>query len=285
MQQSPGQQWSGKTKNHDFLNAVSNMMQQCQHLLKHVSKMSSHQDRQLATDNVDDWCFQGNDHADILASKVFTTANHVVQQQTAALSAISKARALRDLVYSMFVRVGLAVMTRIFQQTDPEMHTYRPRPQAAIKMTPWILDIGAECPLAFRIEPFAQLLEWSRSLHCPDEQVRMWSWWKLYIDAYFQIPQLAPTYSIRKFSWYNDPVPVVPFLKRAKGFSRYIHKLSHHLGVHIPIRIATPSSAHLAFWYKYLPIQMSEIRNQRVDAWLGKYITGASRVADLSCIP
>ena len=285
MQQRPGIQWSGKIKNHDFLNAASNLMQQCQHLLKHVSKVSSHQDRQLATTEVDDWCFQGNDHADALASRVFTTTHPVVVQQTAAFAAISKARTLRDLAHSMFVRVGLAAVTRTSQQTDPETHTYNPRPQAAIVMIPWILDTGVECPVAFRIEPFAQLLEWNRSLHCPDEQVRMWSWWELYIDACFQIPQLAPTYSIRKLSWYNDPVPVVPFLKRAKSFSRYIHKLSHHLGVHVPARIATPSSAHLAFWCKCLPIQVSELRNQSVDAWLGKYLTGASRTADLSCIP
>ena len=285
MQSTPGRQWSSKVKNHDLLNAVSTLVQQCSRYLRHVSKVCSHQDSRFASTEVDTWCFRGNDHADALASQAFHNHPEVLAKQHDASQALANARKLRNAVHQMFIQVGLAAVTRIYRQADPEPSGFHPRAPAQLEMIPWILDTEVECPAPFRIEPFAHLLTWNKSLHCPTEPVQMWSWWELYIDACIHIPNFAPTYNLKKLTWFNDPLPVVNFLKRSKSFSRYIHKLSHHLGVHIPARIANPHSAHLAFWCKCLPVQTPPLRHQRVEEWLRQHITCAAKTADLSSIP
>ena len=285
MQQQPHTYWPPKTKNHDLLNALSNVLGQCGQLLVKVCKVCSHQDERFSSNDVDAWCFAANDHADSIASQAFRNQPALMQQQQQAKQAIQQARTLRDAFHKQLVNIGneSIIQTQKMMSVEPGPTPHRvPSP---VEMVEWKFDPDLPCPANFHIEPYDLLLQWNISLHDPHGVPQMWSWWELYADACFSIPCFSPTYDLKKLRWFNDPAATVPFLKRAKSFARYIGKLSHKLNLVLPTKQASPQSAHIAFWTKCLPVQVSLLRHQKIDTFFGKYMTGARKTCDLSVLP
>ena len=285
MQKQPHMSWPSKVKNHDLLNAISNVLGQCSHLLVSVCKVCSHQDSALVTNLVDEWCFQANDHADSIASQAFRNAPSLISKQQQASKAIKHARALRDAFHKQLIDIGLACLTQTQQLQTAEISPVPGHTPQPVEMTPWLIDPDHPCPANFCIEPYAELVKWNASLHDPTGVPQMWSWWELYVDAGFFIPCFSPTYDLKKQAWYNDPAPAVPFLKRAKSFARYLGKLSHKINLALPAKHACPQSAHIAFWTKCLPVQVALTRHAKVDEFFGRHLTGARKTSDLAVLP
>ena len=285
MQATPSHSWSCRTKNHDLLNAIASLMRQVGPLLCHVSKVCSHQADTAAHDEVEAWCFRSNDCADSIASQAFANNPAIFHLLNQATKDLAAARALRDAFHRQLINIGLMSLTKI-QKLDGTETTRAPGPAPPpVQMEPWNLDMGTACPSNYAIATYPALLEWNRSLHDPEGITQVWSWWELYIDACFRIPAFAPTYDVKKLIWYNDDKSTAAFLKRTKSFARYMGKLSHLIQVELPCRIANPQSAIICFWTKCLPVQVALSRHEAIDTWLGRYLTGATKTADLSVVP
>ena len=285
LQSHPEYTWPSKVKNHDLLNSLSNLMHQCQGLLRHVTKVVSHQNSLGATDLVEAWSFKGNDAADALANNSLLSYPELVHSWTQAQADIHKSRSLRDSLHAMLINIGLDSMTKR-THTPPDVTCPTPGivPQP-VTMEPWLFPQDHECHPNYRLPRHEEIIAWNHGLHLDDGVPQRWSWWELYVDISFVLPSFAPAYSIPKNKWIEGDVEGIPFLKRTKSFARYMHRLAKQLSIELPARHTRPQTCHISWWTKTLPVRVPLARSAAIDAWLGKYVSGITKTSDLSVVP
>ena len=285
LQNHPDHTWPSKVKNHDLLNSLSNLMHQCSGLLKHVTKVCSHQQTIGASDPVETWAFQGNDAADGLANSALSSHLALVTCWTQATTDINRYRTLRDSLHAMLVQIGLASMTK---QSNTPVDITCPIPAVVpqhVTMEPWFFPLDHDCHPNYRLPRHEEIIAWNHGLHLDEGVPQRWSWWELYIDICFVIPSFAPAYSIPRNKWIEADVEGIPFLKRTKSFARYIHRLASQLGVELPARHTRPQTCHITWWTKTLPVRVPLARSAAIDQWLGRFISGVTKTSDLSVVP
>ena len=281
----PHTEWSGKVRNHDLLNALSAVASQARHFCQGVQKVCSHQNSLGAQDPAERWSLAGNDSADALASQAFSNQPCLLQAWHKMCADLAHTRALRQTCHSLFIRIGDESLKRLTPVVPCEPAQWPPNPPASIEMVPWQFP-AHDVPSRFAIPELDSLFAWVASLHSDGPQPQRWSWWELYVDACLQCPNLGPWYDSKSHRWYGgDTAPDVPFLKRARSFSKFITQYAKHLDFKLPTALSLPASAHIAFWTNTLPVCTDPARLRAVDSWLGVHISGAARTSDLRCVP
>lgn len=134
----------------------------------------------------------------------------------------------------------------------------------------------------YAIPESRSLVTWVESLHNTSFSVQRWSWWQLYIDAFLEVPGCGPWYHVNSKKWKGGQTqPPEAFLRRSRWFSKFFSKLARACKVSLPLEHTSVAGSKISFWTSSLPVQVPLARTQRIDDWLGQYITNACKTADL----
>ena len=274
-----------KTCNHDLLNSLAVFLGHVDHLCLGIQKVCSHQDFAQAEDPAELWSFHGNACADSVASNAFISFPGLMRLWDHMCTDLAHSRQCRRTCHELLLKIAKDSMSKhqIASQVEPQPLPRNSQP--ALQMTPWLLELS-DLPWSFNIPAISPFQEWVHSLHSVDGTVQRWSWWELCIDAQLRYPLLNPWYNTKQHRWLSGTnAPSVPFLKRARSFSKFVTQIAKAIDQVLPTQLACPASAHLSFWTTTLPVVATQARQTAVDQWLGQHVTGASRTRDLRSVP
>eukprot|EP00435_Cladocopium_sp_Y103_P042393 s1318_g11.t1 len=280
--QSPQHIWSRKVANHDLIHQLASEFREVSHLCKGIFKVASHQQITSFTSPAERWSYHGNNAADSLAAQAFQNQPTLMSLWGQLCTQLDTLRQLRDNMHKMILNIGMTCLTKMPPPVSnkPAPAQFQPK---ALQMTQWKMPMPLP-PEAhhYMLPETPAILRWIESLHDTSQPVQRWSWWQLYLDAWLSIPKFGPWYHVNQKQWKPGAMqPPEPFLKKARWFSKYMHKISKVCNVQLPLQLASPSGSVIAFWTATLPVQVSPERTKAVDAWLGNHLPCASRTADL----
>ena len=282
MSSDPNKTWGRKIANHDCIEQLAAEFRAVAHKCKGIFKVSSHQQTNLATGPSERWCFQGNAAADAVAAKAFQASPELMTHWEVLCAQLRELRKLRDSMHRMMLNIGLHCINKMQASQAPTQPACQVN-QKPLLMTEWKLP--ESLPLAaqpYIIDETQALSEWIKSLHNDTLPVQRWSWWQLFVDALLHVPRFGPWYNVGRKQWMTGALqPPEPFLKKARSFSKYLHKLSKACNVQLPLMHATPSGTAIAFWTATLPVQVSPERTEQLDQWFGTHLPCAGKTADL----
>eukprot|EP00435_Cladocopium_sp_Y103_P076084 s49_g76.t1 len=271
--QHPEHTWTRKSPNHDLLNQLASEFREVAFLCKGIFKVASHQCKGDHLEPAERWSFTGNDSADHLASQAFQAQPRLMEVWHHLCQSLDRMRSLRDGMHIMMLNIGLTCLTSINNQS-----THKPPPAKscpkALTMTQWKFPQSLP-PEAkhYMISETPALLRWIDSLHDDSMPVQRWSWWQLFLAAWLEIPQFGPWYHVNSKQWKpGTSQPPESFLRKARWFSKYLHKLSKVCKVELPLQHAMPCGSVIAFWTATLPVQVHPSRTDNLDHWLGKHL-------------
>lgn len=279
---NPDRTWSRKQPNHDCINSLAAEMRAGTHLCLGAFKVASHQQTCQTTVPTERWCFQGNEAADQVAAHAFQGQPALMQQWSNLCNHLDRLRDLRSRFHQMILEIGISCISKAKPSDLP-----KPQPSKAslqpLPMTDWRFptDMPIEAQ-PYILPETPALVDWIASLHDDTKPVQRWSWWQLYLDAVLHIPQFGPWYHVSQKQWKAGSLqPPDPFLKKARSFSKYMHKLSRACKVRLPLLHATPSGSFIAFWTATIPVQVATERTFQIDETLGRFLPCASKTTDL----
>ena len=279
---SPDRKWNRKQANHDCINRLADELRAGVHLCQGVFKVASHQKVTCESSSAERWCFLGNDAADAAATRAFQEHPVLMAQWQALCEQLDQRRDLKKRFHQMLLDIGLTCISKAQPRSLP-----KPQPSKAslqpLPMTQWRFPTEMPAEAQPYVLPETEALtKWIASLHNDALPVQRWSWWQLYLDAYLNIPQFGPWYHVNHKQWKaGSSQPPDPFLRRARSFSKYMHKLSEACHVTLPLQHATPSGSIIAFWTATLPVQVPSERTTKLDEWFGNFLPCASKTTDL----
>ena len=281
----PDHVWRCTVKNHDLLNTLCNWIRQIGPQRLQFRKVMSHQDNKGAEDAAELWAFEGNSQADAVAGKAILQFPELQDQWEQVGRDLQVTRRLRDQLHLMLLKLGTLSIQKVAKVLQQEpVQTVRPTP---VIMQPW--QFPHELPpaaLKFNIPEVAVLFQWIRELQQGTEEPIRWSWWELYVDVNLQHVQCSPWFCSKTKTWKGaDTHQPVPFLKRVRSFAQYITKLAKFLDIQLPTQLACPAGSMISFWATTLPVVVPHTRVTAVDQWMGQWLTGAGKTADLRVIP
>eukprot|EP00435_Cladocopium_sp_Y103_P013223 s3565_g3.t1 len=282
MYDQPDRQWSPKTANHDAINALASEFREAASLCKGIFKVASHQSIQPSTSAAERWSFYGNETADSLATRAYQSQPRLMLSWTVLCTQLDHMRTLRDAMHRMLIDIGLMCMAKPTPATQSTSPSPKP-PPASLPMTSWKLpqQLPPEAH-QYVLPETPAILRWVHSLHDDAKPVQRWSWWQLYLDAWQQIPHFGPWYHNGRKQWKPGRIqPSETFLRRAKWFSRYLHKLCKVCQVDLPLQLAMPNGTTIAFWTATLPVQVANERTAAMDEWFGSFLPCAGKTSDL----
>lgn len=232
-----------------------------------VIKVCSHQQGNETSDDVEQWCFQGNAAADSVAGLALIDNFELIQQWQRLQAQIEALQILREMMHSTIVKVGRqAVLSRTGKDEPDKIH--EPRVTAADVHTLAPLDPDMSPTLRWQFEGLPKFVGWWNSLMDATQDVQLVSWFQLTIllerklNVHFHYRSSAKRWDMIAGKGEHNLV------KRANSLSRIIQGLYTQQQSAYKILHIRPASCAISFWTQCVAIRILPDLLQQSDELL-----------------
>ncbi len=232
-----------------------------------VIKVCSHQCNSNASDEVEQWCFQGNAAADAVAGLALTDNPRLVQQWERLQSQIAALQILREAMHTCMVNVGRrAVTNKPHEGEVDKIHTPRLTREDIHELGP--LDPEVTPTLRWQFADFSKFVRWWNNLVDPTQPVQLVSWFQLTIlmerslEGHFLYKKSAKRWYFQSGRGQQNLVG------RSNSFSRVIQGLYAQQQSTCKIMHIRPASCAIAFWTQCVALKIQPELLQQSDELL-----------------
>lgn len=261
-----------KVSNHDLLLELFQWIQFLQPLSPEVIKVCSHQDLEKISDPIEAWALRGNEAADELASHVYVGFPHIMQVRQQLQTEIRFLENMKSALHKTIISVGNLALDLIKKQRKGTHVTDIGGDNTVDTrvMQEWLWpSLPTMVQPKFRVTEWSVFVDWSKSLHLPQESVKFWSWIQLVVDFGLQTTMVAPWYCRSSKRWkISTTCPRSSLSKRCRWFKTYVGKIFAQAGLQLPMAVLKPDSFAIHFWCHCLPVAVPDARSRKVDEWL-----------------